>query len=191
MKFSHQESVVTRVSIFWILCTQTGRQTPQIANPQTLGLFLQSQIPNFLWFICKSRICKFLQNTTLSQNSHKSNLLKRFLCNVHSWIRALLYSWVIVCWSFSTQITKKIRSANRKSVNLHWSLSTQITKKIGSVNPNPQSPQICGFAICGTYLRTAHLCMIYIYNSDAWVNVNLLEMHCERWRCPIWIICVG
>ncbi len=47
-----------------------------------------------------------------------------------------------------SQITKKIRSTNRKSAKCHiCGRSTDPT--------NYLSPQICGFAICVSYLRTA------------------------------------
>jgi hypothetical protein len=48
-------------------------------------------------------------------------------------------------------LQKNIGSANRKSTNCHTcGRSANITNFV--------SPQICGSAICGTYLRTAHLC---------------------------------
>jgi hypothetical protein len=48
-----------------------------------------------------------------------------------------------------------IGSANHKSASCHtYGRSAIITILL--------SPQICGFAICGTYLRTAHLC--YMHN---------------------------
>jgi hypothetical protein len=50
----------------------------------------------------------------------------------------------------SPQITKKVVSANRKSTNSYIFVKSANLKYYSS-------PQICGFAICGTYLQTAHL----------------------------------
>jgi hypothetical protein len=50
-------------------------------------------------------------------------------------------------WKF--YVPEKIGSANRKSTHCHTcGSSANITSS--------ESLQICGFAICGTYLRTAH-----------------------------------
>jgi hypothetical protein len=50
----------------------------------------------------------------------------------------------------SPKIIIKIRSANRKSAKCHiCERSANLTNYLG--------PQICGFAVCGNYLRTAHL----------------------------------
>jgi hypothetical protein len=51
----------------------------------------------------------------------------------------------------SPQITKKIWSANRKSAKSH------ICGRPANLT-NYLNPQINRFAICGTYLRTIHLC---------------------------------
>jgi hypothetical protein len=52
--------------------------------------------------------------------------------------------------SFKSLNYKKVGSANRKSANCHICRSSaNLTNYLG--------PQICGFAICGFYLRTVHL----------------------------------
>jgi hypothetical protein len=66
-----------------------------------------------------------------------------------------------ICGSFkSAKIATNRKSANRKQI-----LGTQIANpQIATLAEGPQiitnfeSPQIGGFAICGTYLRTGHLC---------------------------------
>ncbi len=69
----------------------------------------------------------------------------------------MLYLWgEVICFCvfaevLSLQITKKTESANPKSTKCHiCGRSRKSTKFL--------SPQICGFATCGTYLRAAHLC---------------------------------
>ncbi len=60
---------------------------------------------------------------------------------------------------------KNIRLANRKSANYHTcGRSASIT--------NCVSPQICRFAIRGTYLRTVHLCLVHIYNCRCWTYLT-------------------
>ncbi len=96
--------------------------------------FLYASVREFLWLILKSQVRKFLQKNyfTLTQNRLKSTVfLNDFL----------------LC------------------TNLNWSFICYICKKkkvcICSLqSPNPKrysSPQICGFAIWGTYWRSAHL----------------------------------
>ncbi len=64
-------------------------------------------------------------------------------------------------WVDRSQIAKNIWSANRKSAKC------RICGRSANLKKN-YSPQICRFAICGTYLRTAQLCIkfIYIINKD-------------------------
>ncbi len=67
------------------------------------------------------------------------------------------------------QIDKNIWSANRKSANCHnCGRSTNLNKNF--------STQSCGFAICGTYLRAAHLCSGYKYTGTK-LQRNLLYGH--------------
>ncbi len=49
-------------------------------------------------------------------------------------------------YGFAEDLSPQKRSANHKSANCH----------ICERSANLVSPQVCGFTICGTYLRTAH-----------------------------------
>jgi hypothetical protein len=53
----------------------------------------------------------------------------------------------------SPQITKKLESANR--ISAMWHICGMLVNLT-----NHRSPQISGIAICGTYLRTTHLCVL-------------------------------
>ncbi len=92
------------------------------------------QIRKFLWYIHKPQIKKFLEY--IAQLCFKAELKVVFLHDFK----------LCTNLNLSPQITKKIGSANRKSAKCHSCGRSAIT--------NFFSPQICGFAICGTYLRT-------------------------------------
>ncbi len=66
----------------------------------------------------------------------------------------------------NSQISELCQSANRNPQKIigspnHKSAKCHICG--GSANLKSLSAQIFGFAICGTYLRTAHLCLYYTY----------------------------
>jgi hypothetical protein len=149
----------------------------KVRKSQILGLIPQSQICKFLRYASLAN-CKlqsfmiYLQIakmqisrnycTTLSQNSTKVVFLKRFLCYVHIWIRAL-YA-IFVTWN-----TQKDCVANRKSAKCFiCGRSANLT--------NFFSLQICGFEICGTYLWTAHLWYYcrWILQVDVWLLLTLV-----------------
>ncbi len=58
-----------------------------------------------------------------------------------------------ICRSFKSAKHKKVWSANRKSAKF----KVPHLRKIHKYTSNYLCPQICGFVICGTYLRTANL----------------------------------
>ncbi len=76
-----------------------------------------------------------------------------------------MYLPICVCFNSA----KKTGSTNRKSVNCKntgtacsKSANCHICAKFTYLT-NFLSPKIEGFAICGTFLRTAHLCTCYNY----------------------------
>ncbi len=150
-----------------------------IANPQILGLVPLSQIRKLLrcaslQFVNPQISTKYC--TTLSQSSPKISILitifLKFCTNLNkSHIGYICKEKKYVFADFrksaknlksayrnSTNCVlirksqKRNRSANRKSAKCH----------ISEWSANYLSLQICGFAICEMYLRTAHLCT-YIY----------------------------
>ncbi len=96
------------------------------------------QIRKFFWIICQLQITAKL-------------CLKKVLKIVFWNDIYYIQIWIRVCYTFCKSMyfrvsgtlksakRKKIGSSKRKSAKNYW------------------SPQLCGFAICGTYLRTAHL----------------------------------
>jgi hypothetical protein len=111
-----------------------------------------SQIRNFL-LIHKSQIRHFHKYcTTLSQNSPKSRLFKPVFYIVQTCIFVCRKSMYLRTWrSLKPANQKKIGSANSKSAKCHsCGRFANLTDYF--------SMQICGFAVCRTYLRTGHLC---------------------------------
>ncbi len=129
----------------------------------------KSQIRKFSWLICKMQIRKFLQNN--AQLCHKTVLilfLKWFSYFVQILIRAL-YVIFVRRISMCLQTVGSFESA-KKSWVCKWIYklkSASHKKRLGSLIENPQGatmsgnltnylrPQIYGFAICRTNLRTA------------------------------------
>ncbi len=162
-------------------CTIGGQTTffwsPQITNPQVLGLIPLTQIhkfprcsskikksANFLWFVRQSLIHQFWQNT--AQLCLKTVLKVAYLNNAQIGIRALfamflrgksLYLWT--WWSF--------KSANHKKDWVHKLQTHKVSHLRTGCNYNiffkSANLQIYLFAICGTYLQTTHLWPADIY----------------------------
>jgi hypothetical protein len=125
--------------------------SPQIANPHIF--MINAQIANLL---ISTKCC-----TSLSQKSPKSRLFTRFLLSTNfNWsftVYAILVEeeglYLRTCGSFMSANRKKIGSANRKSANGHiCGRSANLT--------NYLCLQICGFVICGTFMRIAQLCSL-------------------------------
>ncbi len=100
---------------------------------------------------------------TLSQNGPKNRLFKRFFY-VRIWIAAL-YAIYVRRKSTHLQICESFKSANYKKALVRKSGNCHICGKSAN-RTYYTSPQGCGFAICGIYLRTAHLCLFHITYDD-------------------------
>jgi hypothetical protein len=133
-------------------------------------LFLKlrkSQIRKFSWLIRN-----YLQNTEqLCLRTKKSRHLKTIFYFVYIWICKRRSMYLQTCRSF--QLAKKLGSANPKSImykfanhQKDWVRKSQIRKvphlRKVCKSKNYFNPKIWGFAVCGTYLRTAHLCSCHI-----------------------------
>ncbi len=122
-------------------------QVSQSANHKSANFMIYLQIANLQ---ISTKYC-----TTLSQNNPKIRLFNRFSSMYKFELEQ--YSICYICEDkqyvivdlrkFTSPNHKKIGSANRKSAKCRTcGRSANLT--------NFLSPQICGFAICGTYLRT-------------------------------------
>jgi hypothetical protein len=139
---------------FWVLSLSQIRKFLRCASPQML----------FRKF--RMRIHKLSQNTTqfktLSQNSSIICIVKMtFLFLLQIGIDKFVRRKSIYLHEF--QVGKKIwiRKSEIYKLQICKSqkrLGPQIANQQGATNY--LSPQIFGFAICGTYLRTAHLCHV-------------------------------
>ncbi len=74
-------------------------------------------------------------------------LLDFWYVQILIWALYAIFVWRKICICGLAEVFSplKIRSANRKFAK------------------RPENLTICGFAICGTYLRTAHLCYLHSY----------------------------
>jgi hypothetical protein len=67
-----------------------------------------------------------------------------------------------------------IGSANRKEYMVRkWQIRKLLHLRKVRKSKKRLSPLICGLVICRTFLRTAHLCNLYIY-------VNIINKHLEE-----------
>jgi hypothetical protein len=142
--------------------------SPQIANPQILGLLRYRNSANIFGvpvFNCKSAIDMINPKiaypqistkycTILSKNSLRGSRLKNLLCtnlnfrNIYNICKEQKYVFA------DLQTTQKIRSANRKSATF-FRRSANLTHHL--------SPQTCGFAICtfGNHVPSKPTIVVY------------------------------
>ncbi len=152
-----------------------------ITNPQILRYVRKFHILVFILMICKSQICKFCRwASPLIANPqifhHKTERMKHLFLNISSLTAKLstsglhvseffklikilirtFFSYVFVIWK------KNCKFAEDPKCHTCGSLAN-VTIFV--------STQICGFAICRTYLRTALLCKFA--NSVVVTGANL------------------
>jgi len=123
---------------------------PQIANPQT--------------------------------STNTAHLCLRIVLKLLFKVIFLNFVWIWIIF-FCVRQEKKYISANRtnyKSTNQkkivfakRKSVKCQIFGRSANLNYYILSPQICGFVICGTYLRTVHICKMHCICSTRFHYVKL------------------
>ncbi len=97
-------------------------------------------LPLILFFTCKSIFLYYeIPFKSFPKRSQKLCICGSFKPATNNWTRKLQIAKIYVFRKSQIRKLKHLRKI-RKSMKIYL------------------SPQICGFAICGTYVRTAHLC---------------------------------
>ncbi len=154
-------------------------------NRKSIFSCASPQIRKFVRFFCKSQICEFYKilHNSVSKVIKLNVVFWNDFCVMYTFEleHYMLYLWgenimyLRACGILNPKITKKIGPANRKSAKCYICGRSANLKFLG--------PQICGFAICGTYLRNlfADRPPLRFYECFLFFHVPLLFRWFPNW----------